>query len=86
MLAFRFEEHMKHPIRMHNIRKRMGKVSSSLNVNELNQAIPAQDETPKSSLVTSKNDDCRISENGRQLVVDEFGREVDPIEIFARQA
>ena len=69
---------MRQPIRMHNIRKRMGKVTSSSNGVVIDQATPDGAET-KSKTVGSK-----VTENGRQVVVDELGREVDPIEIYAR--
>lgn len=56
---------MNQPIRMHNIRKRMGKMAPDV----------------MSSIGTSK---CKVLENGRQVAVDADGREVDPIELFAR--
>jgi hypothetical protein len=34
--------------------------------------------------VTSLMKNCKILENGRQVAIDEQGREVDPIELFAR--
>jgi len=58
---------MKQPIKMHNIRKRMGKLTSS-----------------RDGEVTLLMQNCKILENGRQVATDEQGREVDPIELFAR--
>ncbi len=52
---------------MHNIRKRMGKMTSS-----------------RDGEVTLLMQNCKILENGRQVATDEQGREVDPIELFAR--
>ena len=63
----RFEEHMNQPIRMHNIRKRMGAMTSSTGEG-----------------VTSQEGNCKVLQNGRQVTLDEQGREVDPIELFAR--
>ena len=70
----RFEEHMNQPIKMHNIRKRMGKMTSSKE--------PVT--TSSDGDVTSLMQNCKILGNGRQVAIDEHGREVDPIELFAR--
>ena len=58
---------MNQPIRMHNIRKRMGAMTSSTGDG-----------------ATSQEGNCKVLQNGRQVTLDEQGREVDPIELFAR--
>jgi hypothetical protein len=96
---------MKQPIRMHNIRKRMGKLtasngnvsSSNGNLTSASDLVMSPTEKDTSEPVTSLNGNemssnfdvvmsgtCKVLKNGRQVIADQHGREVDPIEIFAK--